>query len=167
MQARIEEAESAVSAGERRLDALSDANRILSPCDCVVQAVFVAPGSVVTAGSPVYALRPRNASAQVDALVASSRVHELRAGAFAIVAFPDRWVRGRLDSVSYLGAGGTRLGLPAQAEVASLTGNEGVAAAIVTPAEPLDAAQVGSPARVYIASNPLQAFLARIAMVFL
>ncbi len=165
MEARIAEAESAVSAGERRLDALSDANRIVSPCDCVVQAVFVAPGNVVTSGSPVYALRPRNARAQVDAMVSSSRVHELRVGAVAIVALPDRWVRGRLDSISYLGAGGTRLGLPAQANSASLTGSEGMALAIITPAEPLDAAQVGSPARVYIASNPLGAFLARIAMV--
>jgi multidrug resistance efflux pump len=165
MDARIAEAESAVSAGERRLDALGDVNRIVSPCDCMVQAIFATPGSVVSAGSPVYALRPRTAPAQVDAMVSSSRVHELRVGALAIVALPDRWVRGRVDSVSYLGASGTRLGLPAQANAASLVGSEGMALAIVTPVEPLDATQVGSPARVYIASNPMRAFLARIAMV--
>ena len=166
MRARVDAAAAAVAATDRRLSAVADSTRIVSPCDCIVQAVMASPGDVVAAGALVQALRPRNTAPAVDALIPSDRVHELRAGAFAIISLPDRWIRGRLQSISYLGASSTRLGLPQKADLAQSGNGERVATAIVVPDEKLDAALVGSPVRVYVASNPLQSVIARVAMVF-
>ena len=166
MRARIDAAQLAVTTTERKLDALGAATSITSPCDCVVRAVMATPGEIVAAGALVYALSPRTAPPEIAALVASDRVHELRPGAFAIIALPDRWIKGRLLSISYLGANAARIGLPSRSDVVGNDEVERMATAIIRPDESIDASQIGSPVRAYMASNPLQAAFARFAMVF-
>ena len=166
MGARVDAAKAAVTATDRRLNALAEATRIISPCDCIVHAVMATPGDVVSAGASVYSLRPRAAAPDIDALVSSERVHELRPGALAIVAFPDHSVTGRLRSISYLESNSARLGLPQKAGSATDDGGARMATAIIVPDEKIDGALVGTPVRVYIESNPLTASSARLAMLF-
>ena len=166
MGARIDAAKAAVAGTDRRLAALTRANQITSPCDCIVHTVMATPGDVVTGGALVYALRPRDTPPVIDALISSERVHELHPGALATIAFPDHAVRGRLVSISYLASNSARLGLPQKVDVATSDAGERMATAIIVPDEKLDPTLVGNPVRVYIESNPLTASVARFAMIF-
>jgi biotin carboxyl carrier protein len=166
MRARVNEADAAVRANESNINALDNATRILSPCDCVVHAVMATPGDVVEAGTLVYALRPRSTAPEVDALFSAQRGHELRSGATAVIALPDRWVRGRVRSMSYLAGNSARIGLPQKVDAATGDSGQQLATATIVPDEPIDAALIGSPVTAYIASNPFGSLGAHIATLF-
>jgi len=164
MQMKIAEAAASVKSDERALRALEDASQVRSPCDCVVQSAAAKPGDVVSIGTLVYTLRPRDATPVIEALIPAERVNELRNGSLALVTYGRKIVKGRVRKVSYDEPETMRLGLPA-VDISGAGGTEQLAKAVIATDERLDAALVGTPVAVYIPGDPTAGLLARAGLV--
>ena len=80
MRLLVAEAEAAISKAEAMSTAMSQANQVTSPCDCLVYANATKSGEVVEAGSLIYTLRPARVVPVVVALLPPDQTAGLTIG---------------------------------------------------------------------------------------
>lgn len=161
MLARVEEAEDAVAAAQRTIEALEQTRDVTSPCECVVHAFAAQPGDTVQSGALIYSLRPLSGVPVVDALFEPSQTHELSVGSPVTIALPTGMVGGHLERIQFDEPQTQRLGLPP-----SIGLTERMAKATIRTDVSLDPAVTGTPARVTMRGNPLPGMMARLGALF-
>ena len=156
MRLLVAEAEAAITKTQAMLNAMSQANQVTSPCDCLVYATATKSGEVVEAGTLIYTLRPTRVVPMVIALIPADQTAGLTIGNTASVSLVSGLVTGRLDNLSYDDRQTSRVGLfpLVRSTTASAVDQQMVQATISLP-DGVDASLIGTPAQVAIRSNPL------------
>jgi hypothetical protein len=161
MRLLVAEAEAAITKAHEMLDAIDQANQVISPCNCLVYANETKNGEVVEAGTLIYTLRPDRVAPVIMALIPADLTAGLTIGNTASVSLVTGLVRGRLEKLSYDDQQTSRLGLfPLIRSAASSTADQQMAQATISVPDGVDPSLIGTPAQVAIRSNPLPRALA-------
>ncbi len=156
MRLLVAESEASVAKAEAMLNAIGQANQVVSPCDCLVYATAAKRGEVVEAGALVYALRPARVAPMVVAMIPADQTDGLTIGNPASVSLVSGLFIGRLEKLSYDDQPTSRVGLfPFVRSSAASTAEQQMAQATISLRDNVDASLIGTPAQVAIRSNPV------------
>jgi len=159
MRLLVAQAEAALVKAEAMSNAMSQANQVISPCDCLVYATATKSGEVVEAGNLVYTLRPARVVPVVMALLPADQTAGLAIGNAASVSLVNGLVIGRLEKLSYDDQQTSRVGLFPLVRGATSTADMSMAQATISLPDGVDASLIGTPAMIAIRSNPLPRLL--------
>ena len=163
MQLLVAESEASVAKAEAMLNAIGQANQVVSPCDCLVYATEAKRGEVVEAGALVYALRPARVAPMVVAMIPADQTDGLTIGNPASVSLVSGLFIGRLEKLSYDDQPTSRVGLfPFVRSSAASTAEQQMAQATISLRDKVDASLIGTPAQVAIRSNPVPRVVSRL-----
>jgi multidrug resistance efflux pump len=157
----VAEADAAITKAHEMLDAMGQANQVISPCNCLVYANETKNGEVVEAGTLIYTLRPDRVAPMIMALIPADQTAGLTIGNMASVSLVTGLVPGRLEKLSYDDQQTSRVGLfPLIRSAAGSTADQQLAQATISVPDGVDPSLIGTPAQVAIRSNPLPRALA-------
>jgi len=156
MRLLVAESEASVAKAEAMLNAIGQANQVVSPCDCLVYATEAKRGEVVEAGALVYALRPARVAPMVVAMIPADQTDGLTIGNPASVSLESGLFIGRLEKLSYDDQATSQVGLfPFVRSSTASTAEQQMAQATISLRDNVDASLIGTPAQVAIRSNPV------------
>ena len=161
MRLLVAEAEAAITKAQEMLNAMGQANQVISPCNCLVYANETKNGEVVEAGTLIYTLRPDRVAPVIIALIPADQTAGLTIGNAASVSLVTGFFTGRLEKLSYDDQQTSRVGLfPLVRSTAASTADQQMAQATISVRAGVDPSLIGTPAQVAIRSNPLPRALA-------